>query len=708
VPRVRAGRARTWAGGRAFSVFLLILAVLLAVGPAMPAARVEAAGTLAATFRAHFFSDTSGSQAEYFDIVGCVGIINGYRGPGGPVGPSQPVTRAEFAVMLARLLSLAPDWNPPDPVDLDFVDAPAIPDWAVEAVATCRALDIIRGIPAAAGGMEFRPAETVSGAEAVAMLLRALENDCELSGGWPSGHIYRAFETGLLTPGVAPGDWRFIEPFTPLTRAQAAYLFHNALYSGREYTPEPGGEGSYGRGSIGEHLRGTALIVEVDREAGYMTSLEGRLLRLAAVVAAPGVGDAGDLVGRRVLFFTDPAGRVSYARPYEGEMVTGTLAGLVVSADRSRVEAVVFSPERILPVSPRAVVELNGERWPFDPVTVLPGAEVTVALAAEGGQAVYVSIVQENLPAAVVCRIEHGPDPSMPEGVTGRLTVRLGMGKGDMQVLVTPETEILLNAEPATFSELRERDIVYAVTQGGAPKKALRILAYRERVTGRVKRVSRRYSAEGACWLVTVSGLDGERRKLRFGPFSEHMAGLHLEGQLLTFCLDRFGDVAFFGPPGPLPGEMVTVKVLESVESSGHRLLSVDWMGETFTFDLPPGIQAPAADSLVRLEATGPVTIGRLEAVQRALYEAVVAEVDPESGRLGLTFRHLHWTLDVTRVPLYAVHHVEGSPFLPGTAPAVGSHLPLEAVEPGDRVWLTALGRSPDYILLPLGDGAPR
>jgi|GEM_PF-1578532 FOG: WD40-like repeat len=93
------------------------------------------------------------------------GIVIGYED--GSFRPDATITRAEMAAMIARALGIQPD-----PVAAtSFADDEAIPRWAKGAVAALQANGIVYG----RGGNNFAPNETATRAEAVVMLLRALE-----------------------------------------------------------------------------------------------------------------------------------------------------------------------------------------------------------------------------------------------------------------------------------------------------------------------------------------------------------------------------------------------------------------------------------------------------------------------------------------------------------------------------------------------------
>lgn len=93
------------------------------------------------------------------------GIITGYDD--GSFRPNAQITRAEMAVMIARMMQLPMVGG----TTTDFADDEDIPKWAKEAVEAIRKLGIVSG----RGGDRFVPNDTATRAEATIMLLRMLE-----------------------------------------------------------------------------------------------------------------------------------------------------------------------------------------------------------------------------------------------------------------------------------------------------------------------------------------------------------------------------------------------------------------------------------------------------------------------------------------------------------------------------------------------------
>jgi len=636
---------------------------------------VLAQGTV---LREQAFSDLTGSQGRYLNILGALGLVKGDGGFGGPCRPWDEVTRAEFAVLVVRLLELDADFKPPDSFSVAggdtvtrFSDEADIPVWAEEAIRICTALGVVSGVPDNVGGSAFRPNQTILGAEAAAMLLRALDNARSISYGWPAGYIYRASETGLFAADVTPGDWRFIEPLTPVSRAEMAYLLYRALLCQRGYRRGADGEAGYEYPSIGGRLASYVTVRDVHLLARSLVGIDGRTYRLAPAVVAAGVDDPSEAVGRRLYVLHNTRGQVVYLeRRAGGETVTGTVTGLTVRPDGLGVQSIALDGGRPVACRPGAVVELNGRRWPFPPDVLLPTATATVIL--QDGSAVYVSIVQEDLPEVVLKSI--ALDPERPED-DGTLLVGIPFEPGTLKVAVDARTEIYLNGEPARLYELRERDICYVATEGDVHKRALRVYAYRNQVQGTIAQVARRYMAEGSRLEVGVSN-PGTLDIVPCAEACARVVSVDMVGRDVVLCLNREGEAAYFSDPGPAPGRPSAVRIVSVMKAAGSRLCTVEWCGEELTYPLLSGEPVPGSLQLITVTRDG--AISSLQSVEPALYTASVANVDLGLGRVTLTSQWGTWSLDATRVPAFALG--EGG----GVGPAIG----ISDLRAGQAVWL--------------------
>ena len=174
------------------------------------------------------FPDMEGHwAAAYAGYLGGLGVVNGRDSGDGVIrfDPDSPVTRAELAVMLCRWKGLDAGTYPA----AALTDGDRIPDWAAASVNAAVAQGYFHGEPDGEG-FAFRPGDTVTRAQAAAILGRTLEagrlgadlpfTDAESIPSWALSYV-----SELAFMGVMRGyeDGRF-DPSGPLTRAQAAKL----------------------------------------------------------------------------------------------------------------------------------------------------------------------------------------------------------------------------------------------------------------------------------------------------------------------------------------------------------------------------------------------------------------------------------------------------------------------------------------------------
>ena len=159
------------------------------------------------------FNDTKGTQAERpAEVLGALGILQGYAD--GNVKPDEAITRAEFVVMMDRLLNA-------QSMTFDaaqFADVPTN-HWARREISTAVALGLIDG----RGNAVFDPDATIELREAAKILVRVLgySEKAEQEGGYPLGYIQTAASLRLFSNISDTGQ--------PLTRGSAAILIYNAL-----------------------------------------------------------------------------------------------------------------------------------------------------------------------------------------------------------------------------------------------------------------------------------------------------------------------------------------------------------------------------------------------------------------------------------------------------------------------------------------------
>ena len=138
--------------------------------------------------------------------------------------PDQGVTRAEFAVLLARFMNL----NTDDYADITtpFADMDQVPSWAAGAVRAMYALGIVGGIQQSDGTVIYDPQAILSRSQAVTMLGRArnAENilaDLSMFSDQSEipGYAREHFET-MVALGVMNGSYGKLNPNKAMTRAE--------------------------------------------------------------------------------------------------------------------------------------------------------------------------------------------------------------------------------------------------------------------------------------------------------------------------------------------------------------------------------------------------------------------------------------------------------------------------------------------------------
>jgi len=170
-------------------------------------------------------SDMAGhwAAAEVLKLAS-LGIVSGYDD--GTFKPDLQVTREQFVKMVAVAMGLVPVATP----SLTFADAGDVSSWAAGYVQAAFARGIIEGLD----GNRFAPQSPVSRAQAVVIIMRAL--DRQVNGGstsftddaaipeWAKGAVAAAVELGITT-----GTGGAFLPNDNCNRAQAAAMISRML-----------------------------------------------------------------------------------------------------------------------------------------------------------------------------------------------------------------------------------------------------------------------------------------------------------------------------------------------------------------------------------------------------------------------------------------------------------------------------------------------
>lgn len=184
------------------------------------------------------FGDTYGSRfKEAVDALYALKIVAGKTADS--YAPMAAVTRAQMAALILRALGKPEGNYDPNP----FTDVPA-DYWAAAQIAGAAKLGIIRG---GSDGL-FRPNDSVTYPQAVAMILRALNLETAVQGDYPSGHVLFAKRIGLIDDL----DWGLDKA---ASRGDVAIMLYRAIF-----TIQQGGLGATLSQAI--HKRPGGVVIE--------------------------------------------------------------------------------------------------------------------------------------------------------------------------------------------------------------------------------------------------------------------------------------------------------------------------------------------------------------------------------------------------------------------------------------------------------------
>lgn len=165
------------------------------------------------TFNVSAYTDVSGDGLTVATgLLKELDIMYGYEG--NVFKPGDLITRAEFAVVVARMINVS---EKNESGENYYVDVPDL-HFALGAINNLTRLGIISGDPTG----HFRPDDSVTAAEAYKMMLHTIGYGeiLKYQGGWPSGCMNLANQSDIAI-GVASDK--------PLTRAEVAILALNTL-----------------------------------------------------------------------------------------------------------------------------------------------------------------------------------------------------------------------------------------------------------------------------------------------------------------------------------------------------------------------------------------------------------------------------------------------------------------------------------------------
>lgn len=399
------------------------------------------------------FSDVDGHWGEEAIVRWAdYGVIEGSNGQ---FNPDAPITRAEMAAAIARLLGLT------ETAENTFADVEA-GAWYAQAILRCAAAGIIQG----SNGMA-NPNGTLTRQEAAVMLGRALgiqpdEGDVafldgEQVAGWAAGYVSAMSDRGVLN-GVGGNQFA---PLEDINRASVVTVLNNAIAA---YANEPGATVQANGGitlvaADDVTVTGTAadilvaqgaaegkVTVQADTTGTVSVNAAGATVVLAAGADVNSVDVAEDAAGARVVVEEDASvGAVSAAAPESEIQVSGTAEA---------VEAAATAGNAVITVSDGAAVGSITTAAAGTAITV-SGAVETVTVAGTAGS----TTVTANRGAAITSVDNSAEDVT----IGGSGTVERVTTSGNDTTINTDGTELTV-AEGVTGVTENNKDVAAGET----------------------------------------------------------------------------------------------------------------------------------------------------------------------------------------------------------------------------------------------------
>lgn len=399
------------------------------------------------------FSDVDGHWGEEAIVRWAdYGVIEGSNGQ---FNPDAPITRAEMAAAIARLLGLT------ETAENTFTDVEA-GAWYAQAILQCAAAGIIQG----SNGMA-NPNGTLTRQEAAVMLGRALgirpdEGDVtfldgEQVAGWAAGYVSAMSDRGVLN-GVGGSQFA---PLEDINRASVVTVLNNAIAA---YANEPGATVQANGGltlvaADDVTVTGTAadilvaqgaaegeITVQADTTGTVSVNAAGATVVLAAGADVNSVDVAEDAAGARVVVEEDASvGAVSAAAPESEIQVSGTAEA---------VEAAATAGNAVITVSDGAAVDSITTAAAGTAITV-SGTVETVTVAGTAGS----TTVTANRGAAITSVDNSAEDVT----ISGSGTVERVTTSGNDTTINTDGTELTV-AEGVTGVTENNKDVAAGET----------------------------------------------------------------------------------------------------------------------------------------------------------------------------------------------------------------------------------------------------
>ncbi|MDQ7794921.1 MAG: S-layer homology domain-containing protein [bacterium] len=640
------------------------------------------AGTaFASTVAGKAFTDIGGhAYAKELTMARALGIMMGDAGTT-IVRPDAPITRAEFCMVVVRMLGreqLAVALSTYQPTFTDEV-----PTWAWGHVNVAVSMGIIKGY----GDGRFGGSDNVTHAEALAMLVRATGHDPGVIGMWPVNYMIAGYDLGIIGK---------VDAFAmlPATRGEVAHFVYNAMDikrgtgTGAGYNPAGAEKILRDTGDAAPPRRQWTGLAGAFNAAGKTLIVGGHARALADSVYLWNYTAFADLYNTNVRAVANALGKVVFVEPFTPVNVvkgtfkeydnTGTTKYLVL-ADGTKVVYTVGTTTLSLNKGADAAMTEGGQ--------LANGDAVNINTA--DGKAVFVDAFRVNILNKLVKKVD-------VKGVAGwtqdsRITL-----EDDTYFKVS--TVITLNGTAAALGDLKANDVAYIATKDAATadlSEAVNIEAIRQTVQGAWVSDRRVYTEAGKfTWYFTLRLADGTTKELKWYVQLTTDPTLPTAGSTVIYGLNKAGD-ARVQLAATLSTNYVKVVSAATGPTGGKYNVTFDMRGSSVAYISYAHTWPNEIGKIGKITvsaATGEVTnfeilwapvISGITGIQRGQVFSVDATNNVVSIRvydeaLGLTHNYL-------------VTHADFIAYQSTTAGAIGAFIPTADLKVGDRVYFATV-----------------
>jgi len=464
---------------------------------------VGLAGSAAAqvTIAGKPFTDAVGHAYEKeLTMMRALGIMLGDTGTT-LVRPDAPITRAEMAIVIVRMLGRDALANALASYQPTFTDA--VPTWAWGHVNVAVNMGIIKGY----GDGTFGANNNVTHAESLAMLIRATGHEPGVVGVWPINYMMTGYELGIIGK---------VEAFAnlPATRGEIAHFVHNTLFikQGKVqsgiYNPEAEESilkkaGRLWTGKVAAYDL-TAKSITIGTEAAGLADS----VYLWTYTAFP------QLLNAQVRAVANTAKKVVFIEPF---VTANIVTGLFSKIEGGKIFLKGVTDGYTLDSG--VAYKLNSD----DASGVDLAVDDSVSLTIQGGKVVLVDAFRVDVTNAIVTAVK----------TTAPMTITAGGATYN----VAANTIITLNGATAALGDLKANDVVYIATKKALGADAINIEAVRQTVSGTVVQLRTIYTGPTTSYkMVDLKLADGTTKGYRLdGPADPAV------GSTVTYGLNKAG-----------------------------------------------------------------------------------------------------------------------------------------------------------------------